>query len=118
MNKSSFLSVFLFLILAIPTDRVTAEESDYDPEARKKKQDDSRSKKDQRLDDLRQILNTAPGRRYMKGLLTFHGVYQQSMAKNTQEMAEEKGRRNAGLKILEEMKTANAELTIKMLMNQ
>jgi hypothetical protein len=51
-------------------------------------------------------------------LLTFHGVYQQSMAKNTQEMAEEKGRRNAGLKILEEMKTANAELTIKMLMNQ
>ncbi len=36
MNKSSFLSVFLFLILAIPTDRVTAEESDYDPEARLK----------------------------------------------------------------------------------
>ena len=73
---------------------------------------------DQRLDDLRQILSTAPGRRYMKGLLTFHGVYQQSMAKNMQEMAEEKGRRNAGLKILEEMKTANAELTIKKLMNQ
>jgi enamine deaminase RidA (YjgF/YER057c/UK114 family) len=34
MNKSLFLSVFLFLILAIPADRVTAEESDYDPETR------------------------------------------------------------------------------------
>ena len=45
--------------------------SDYDPEARKKKQDDSRSKKDQRLDDLRQILNTAPGRRYIKGMLEY-----------------------------------------------
>lgn len=53
----------------------------------------------------------------MKGLLTFHGVYQQSIARSSQEMAEEKGRRNAGLKILEEMKTANPELTLKMLLN-
>jgi hypothetical protein len=72
---------------------------------------------DQRLDDLRQILATGFGRRYMKGLLTFHGVYQQSIARSSQEMAEEKGRRNAGLKILEEMKTANPELTLKMLLN-
>ncbi len=36
MNKSSFLSVFLLLIMATAADRVIAEESNYDPEARLK----------------------------------------------------------------------------------
>jgi len=72
---------------------------------------------DQRLDDLRQILASVAGRRYMKGMLTFHGIYTMSSGRNAQEMAEEKGRRNAGIKILDEMKIANPELTLKMLLN-
>jgi hypothetical protein len=84
---------------------------------RQENQQAQKSAVDQRLDDLRQILGTAPGRRYMKGLLTFHGVYQTSQARTNQELSEEKGRRNAGIKILEEMKQANSELTLKMLLN-
>jgi hypothetical protein len=76
-----------------------------------------KSAKDQRLDDLRLILVAASGRRYMKGLLTFHGIFQTSQARNSQEMAEEKGRRNAGIRILEEIKEADPELAINMLLN-
>jgi hypothetical protein len=80
-------------------------------------QETQKSVVDQRLDDLRQIMSTAPGRRYMKGLLTFHGIFSTSQAKTSTDLSEEKGRRNAGIRILEEMKQANPELALKLLLN-
>ena len=88
--------------------------SNYDPEARKKKQDDSRAKKDQRLDDLRQILNTAPGRRYISGMVEFHGVFQVIPGTNNVEIYKAMGKREAGLRIYGEIAEADAELAQKM----
>tara|TARA_R100000750_G_scaffold40498_1_gene26207 strand:+ start:37 stop:330 length:294 start_codon:yes stop_codon:yes gene_type:complete len=88
--------------------------SDYDPDYRKKKQEEVRSKKDQRLDDLRQLLSTAYGRRYMRGLVEFHGVFQAIPGTNNVEIYKAMGKREAGLRIYSEIAEADPELAQKM----
>ena len=83
-------------------------------EERREKQLAAKSKKDQRLDDLRIILGSAAGRRYIKGLLEFHGVFQSIPGTNNVEIYKAMGKRDAGLRIYGEIAEADAELAQKM----
>ena len=83
-------------------------------EERREKQLAAKSKKDQRLDDLRIILESAAGRRYIKGLLEFHGVFQSIPGTNNVEIYKAMGKRDAGLRIYGEIAEADAELAQKM----
>ena len=88
--------------------------SHHDFDRRREKQEAAKSKKDQRLDDLRQILASAPGRRYIKGMLEFHGVFQDIHGTSNVEIYKAMGRRSAGLRIYGEIAEADAELAQKM----
>ena len=81
---------------------------------RREKQEAEKSKKDQRLDDLRLILASAAGRRYIKGMVEFHGVFQAIPGTNNVEIYKAMGRREAGLRIYGEIAEADAELAQKM----
>ena len=88
--------------------------SQYDFDKRREKQEAAKSKKDQRLDDLRQILATAPGRRYIKGMLEFHGVFQDVQGTSNVDIYRALGKKAAGLRIYGEVAEADAELAPKM----
>ena len=79
-------------------------------EKRIAKQAEGKSKKDQRLDDLRQILATPFGRRYMDGLLEFHCCFQSITGTNNVEIYKRLGMREAGLRILGEVAEARPDL--------
>jgi hypothetical protein len=79
-------------------------------EKREKKQAEGKSKKDQRLDDLRQILATPYGRRYMDGLLEFHGCFLSIAGTNNVDVYKRLGMREAGLRILSEVAEARPDL--------
>lgn len=83
-------------------------------EERREKQLAAKSKKEQRLDDLRVILGSAPGRRYIKGMLEFHGVFQTTPGTNNVEIYKAMGKRDAGLRIYGEIAEADAELAQKL----
>ena len=83
-------------------------------EQRREKQLAAKTKKDQRLDDLRLILGTAPGRRFIRGMLEFHGVFQSILGTNNVEIYKAMGKRDAGLRIYGEVAEADAELAQKM----
>ena len=75
-----------------------------------KKQEEGKSKRDQRMDDLRQILSTASGRRYMDGLLEFHCVFLSIPGTNNSERDKRLGMREAGLRIMAEIAEARPDL--------
>jgi len=75
-----------------------------------KKQEEGKSKRDQRMDDLRQILSTAYGRRYMDGLLEFHCVFLSIPGTNNSERDKRLGMREAGLRIMAEIAEARPDL--------
>tara|TARA_R110001583_G_scaffold652_3_gene5938 strand:- start:45 stop:311 length:267 start_codon:yes stop_codon:yes gene_type:complete len=75
-----------------------------------KKQEEGKSKRDQRMDDLRQILATAYGRRYMDGLLEFHCVFLSIPGTNNSERDKRLGMREAGLRIMSEIAEARPDL--------
>ena len=75
-----------------------------------KKQEEGKSKRDQRMDDLRQILATAYGRRYMDGLLEFHCVFLSIPGTNNSERDKRLGMREAGLRIMAEIAEARPDL--------
>ena len=75
-----------------------------------KKQEEGKSKRDQRMDDLRQILATAHGRRYMDGLLEFHCVFLSIPGTNNSERDKRLGMREAGLRIMAEIAEARPDL--------
>jgi hypothetical protein len=75
-----------------------------------KKQEEGKSKRDQRMDDLRQILSTAYGRRYMDGLLEFHCVFLSIPGTNNSERDKRLGMREAGLRIMSEIAEARPDL--------
>lgn len=83
-------------------------------EKRKESQEAAKSKKEQRVDDLRQVLSTGYGRRYLKGMLVFHGVFLDVPTNNNAETYKAIGRQNAGRKIFAEIFEANQNLAIKM----
>ena len=83
-------------------------------EQRREKQLAAKSKKDQRLDDLRTILKPPAGRRYIKGMLEFHGVFQSIPGTSNVEIYKAMGKRDAGLRIYGEIAEADAELAQKM----
>lgn len=74
------------------------------------KQEAGKSKRDQRMDDLRQILATAYGRRYMDGLLEFHCVFLSIPGTNNSERDKRLGMREAGLRIMAEIAEARPDL--------
>tara|TARA_R110000823_G_scaffold2700_7_gene10887 strand:+ start:348 stop:623 length:276 start_codon:yes stop_codon:yes gene_type:complete len=77
---------------------------------REEKQNEAKSKKDQRLDDLRQILNQPWGRRYMDGLLEYHCVFLSIPGGNNSERDKRLGMREAGLRIMADIAEARPDL--------
>ena len=84
--------------------------SQYEFDKRRANQEAAKSKKDQRLDDLRQVLATAPGRRWINGMLEFHGVFQDIKV----DIYKALGKKAAGLRIYGEIAEADGELAQKM----
>jgi hypothetical protein len=72
------------------------------------------AKREQRLDDLRWILKSARGRRYMKGMLVFHAVFAHIPTNNKDEMLKTIGRQEAGRKIYGEIFEASQGLALEM----
>ena len=85
-----------------------------EPSRREVVQAEGKSKKEQRLDDLRWILRDARGRRYMKGMLAFHSVFAHITTSNKDEMMKTLGKHEAGKKIYGEIFEANQGLALEM----
>jgi hypothetical protein len=85
-----------------------------DQTRREQKQAEGRTKKEQRMDDLRWILRDPRGRRYMKGMLTFHAVFAHIPTNNKDEMMKTLGKHEAGKKIYGEIFEANQGLALEM----
>ena len=68
-----------------------------------KKKSKRQAKRDQELDDLRNILDAAGGRNFLWRLLTECGVYHSSFSIEALEMAHNEGKRQMGLWALEEI---------------
>jgi hypothetical protein len=79
----------------------------YDPDIRKKKQDESKSKRDQEIEDLRQVLATASGRGYILRLLERCGTFNLSYCNNASETAFKEGRRSIGLGVYRDIADAS-----------
>jgi len=79
----------------------------YDPDIRKKKQDESKSKRDQEIEDLRQLLATPSGRGYILRLLERCGNFNLSYSNNASETAFKEGRRSVGLSIYRDIADAS-----------
>jgi len=88
--------------------------SQHEFDKRRANQEAAKSKKDQRLDDLRQVLSTASGRRWINGMLEFHGVFQDIQGTNNVDIYKALGKKAAGLRIYGEIAEADGELAQKM----
>ena len=83
--------------------------SNYDPEARKKKQDDAKSKRDQEVEDLRQVLAIPGGQAYILRLLERSGTFNLSYSNSANETAFKEGRRSVGLSIYRDVADASPD---------
>lgn len=79
----------------------------HDPDHRKQKQDESKSKRDQEIEDLRQVLATPSGRGYILRLLERCGAFNLSYCNNSGETAFKEGRRSVGLSIYRDVADAS-----------
>lgn len=71
-------------------------------------------RRDDELNDLRSILSNKEGRRFVWGLLTQCGVFKVSYVGNANDTIFNEGKRNIGLKLLQDVTTANPDLYLKM----
>ena len=85
-----------------------------DPEQVKKAKQKQESLNDRRLNDVREVLNSRRGRRFMWELLDFCGVFKTSFADQHQIFYNE-GQRNVGLKLLADVNEAAPEAYLLML---
>lgn len=69
---------------------------------------------DTQAGDLRAVLSTAEGRRFVWGLLTFTGVFKTSFTGNSETFYRE-GQRNVGLKIIADLRAACPERLVEMM---
>ena len=81
--------------------------SQYDSEHRKQKQDENKSRRDQELEDLRQILAIPGGRGYILRLLERCGCFNLSYCNNGNETSFKEGRRSVGLSIYRDIAEAD-----------
>ena len=81
--------------------------TEYDPDVRKKKQDENKSKRDQEIEDLRKVLATPSGRGYILRLLERCGAFNLSYCNNSGETAFKEGRRSVGLSIYRDVADAS-----------
>ena len=81
--------------------------SQHDPDHRKQKQDENKSRRDQELEDLRQILAIPAGRGYILRLLERCGCFNLSYSNNARETAFKEGRRSVGLSIYRDVAEAD-----------
>jgi|TARA_R110000751_G_scaffold53587_4_gene115963 hypothetical protein len=80
--------------------------NEYDPDVRKKKQEGGKSKRDQELEDIRQVMATANGRGFILKLLEKSGVFNLSYSSNANETAFKEGRRSLGLSVYRDVAEA------------
>jgi len=85
-----------------------------DPEQVEKAKQKVESRNDRRLNDVREILNTKRGRRFMWETLEFCGIFKTSLADPHQIFYNE-GQRNVGLKLLADVNEASPEAYLLML---
>lgn len=83
--------------------------SQYDPETRKKKQDEAKSKRDQEIDDLRKVLAAPGGQGYILRLLERCGSFNLSYSTSANETAFKEGRRSIGLSIYRDVAEADPD---------
>ena len=81
--------------------------SQYDSEHRKQKQDENKSRRDQELEDLRQILAIPGGRGYILRLLERCGCFNLSYCNNGNETSFKEGRSSVGLSIYRDIAEAD-----------
>jgi len=85
-----------------------------DPEQVEQAKDKVESLNDQRLNDIREVLNTRRGRRFYWRYLTICGVFKTSNADASQIFFNE-GMRNVGLQLLADVNEAAPEAYLVML---
>lgn len=85
-----------------------------DPEQVKKAKQKVESLNDKRLNDVREVLNTRRGRRFMWELLDFCGIFRTSLA-NEHQIFYNEGQRNVGLKLLADINEAAPQAYAVML---
>ena len=85
-----------------------------DPEQVQRAKEKVESFEDQRLNDVREVLNTKRGRRFFWRYLTICGVFKTSNADEHQVFFNE-GMRNIGLQLLADVNEAAPEAYLKML---
>ena len=81
--------------------------SHYDPDKREKKQAEGKSKKDQRLDDYRQVMAIPAGMRAIKEIMRYLGLLSFSSGRDAKDLWEERGRRIAAIAIAKEIGEAD-----------
>jgi len=72
------------------------------------------SRNDRRLNDVREVMNSKRGRRFMWELLDFCGIFKTSLADEHQIFYNE-GMRNVGLKLLADVNEASPDAYLLML---
>ncbi len=72
-----------------------------------------REDEDQRRSDLRYILSTPSGRRFVMHLITISGVYSMFRCLNPHDMAVASGRRDMGLDIISQANHADSEAVLR-----
>jgi len=85
-----------------------------DPEQVSSAKEKVESQNDQRLNDVREVLNTKRGRRFYWSILEFCGIFKTSNSDQHQIFFNE-GMRNVGLKLLADVNEAAPEAYLLML---
>lgn len=85
-----------------------------DPDQVKKATEKTESRQDRELNDVREVMNTVRGRRFMWKYLAFCGIYKTSYA-GEHEIFYNEGMRNVGLKLLADVNEASPEAYLQML---
>lgn len=80
--------------------------------------EEERLAKEKEQNDLRWVMSTKQGRRFIHRLLSKAGIWQSSFNTNNAMMAFNEGRRNAGLELLSEITEACSERYTEMLTEQ
>lgn len=83
-------------------------------QVRQGKQKDQRTK-EREIDDLKGLLSTPGGRRFLWRYIEFCGIFESSFSSSGSEMFFLEGQRNVGLKLIKEIMEADANAYIVMM---
>jgi len=87
-----------------------------DPQQVEKAKQKTESQNDQRLNDVREIMNSVRGRRFYWKLMVKCGIFQNNFhGEQTHDTAYDLGQRNIGLQLLADVNEAAPEAYLKML---